>query len=52
MSFKCDRVPGLPLFDTPQSQKNINGKDSKILFNVFLMHEKNPGKLSHIGNKL
>ena len=40
MSFRCDRVPGLPLFDTLQSQKNINGKHSKILFNVFLMYEK------------
>ena len=40
MSFRCDRVPGLPLFDTLQSQKNINVEHSKILFNVLLIYKK------------
>ena len=40
MSFRCDRVPGLPFFDTLQLQKKINAKHSKILFNVFLMYQK------------
>ena len=34
MSFRCERVPGLPLFDTLQSQKSINGRHAKILLKV------------------
>ena len=34
MSFRCDRVPGLLLFDTLQSQKSVNVRHAKILFKV------------------
>ena len=51
MSFRYGKVTGLPFFDTLQSQKNINGKHAKILFNVFPMYEKIPRKRSCSGNK-
>ena len=36
MSFRWDRVPGYTFFNTPQSQKNINGNHLKMLLKVYL----------------